>query len=126
MALASHAAWLLIAAVVVSLAYEVFRATARKGVSKYDSGRSVMIGLPLYAGMLVVAALLFTGELLVVWVALLITLAFIAVSIFYYGPVMLMARQPRVIDHLEDRVYTGLLFVAAALLIYRILGLTLS
>ncbi len=126
MELVVHAGWVLIAAVAISLAYETFRAVARAGVSTYDSPRSLMIGIPLYAVIVAVAWLLFAGETWVVWVAFIMTVGLIAISIFYYSPVMLAARRPAMIDHLEDKLYTGLLFVAAALLVYRIAGVSLS
>jgi len=44
------------------------------------------------------------------------------VSIFYYNPKIMLERQPGLIDWFEDLVYTGLLFVAAALLSYAVLG----
>jgi hypothetical protein len=50
----------------------------------------------------------------------------ILVSIFYYNPKIIVERRPGVIDWLEDLVYTGLLFVAATLLIYEIVGKTLQ
>lgn len=46
----------------------------------------------------------------------------IIVSIFYY---VLPQRKPRPIDWLEDKLYTGLLFVAVALVAYDLLGKTL-
>jgi hypothetical protein len=39
---------------------------------------------------------------------------------------MLPQRQPGPIDWLEDKLYTGLLFVAGALLLYEFLGRTLT
>jgi hypothetical protein len=46
----------------------------------------------------------------------------ICVSIFYYNPRIMLARKPGIIDWFEDLVFTGLLFVAAALLLYAISG----
>jgi branched-subunit amino acid ABC-type transport system permease component len=51
--------------------------------------------------------------------------ALIIVSIFYYSPTVLPQRKPGPIDWLEDKLYTGLLFVAVALLAYDLLGKTL-
>ena len=53
-------------------------------------------------------------------------MALIGVSILCYSPVMLPQRQPGPIDWLEDKLYTGLLFVAGALLLYEFLGRTLT
>jgi len=50
----------------------------------------------------------------------------ILVSVFYYNPHMIVARQPGIIDWLEDIVYTGLLFIAATLLLYEVRGRTLE
>ena len=50
----------------------------------------------------------------------------ILVSVLYYNPRMLPARRPGIIDWVEDLVYTGLLFVAAALLLYAVTGKRLS
>jgi hypothetical protein len=46
----------------------------------------------------------------------------ILVSILYYDPVILPDRQPGVIDGVEDLVFAGLFFVAAALLGYAAFG----
>jgi uncharacterized membrane protein YGL010W len=126
MDLSTQAAWILIAAVVISLAYETFRATARAGVSKYDSMRSLLSSVPLYVPIVAAAVALFSGALWIAWIVLVMTIGLIGVSIFYYSPTMLPPRRPAMIDHLEDKVYTGLLFVVAALLIYRVAGVVLS
>lgn len=46
----------------------------------------------------------------------------ILVSIFYYNPRIMIDRQPGVIDWFEDLVFTGLLFVVVALLLYELRG----
>jgi hypothetical protein len=61
----------------------------------------------------------------VAWTTLAVAVALILVSIFYYSPIMLPQRKPGPIDWLEDKVYTGLLFVAVALLAYDLFGKTL-
>jgi hypothetical protein len=48
------------------------------------------------------------------------------VSILYCNPIMLPQRQPGPIDWLEDKLSTGLLFVAVALLLDELLGKTLT
>jgi hypothetical protein len=60
------------------------------------------------------------------WTTLAFGVALILVSIFYYSPVMLPQRQPGLIDWVEDKLYTGLLFVAVALLTYELLGKSLA
>jgi hypothetical protein len=52
--------------------------------------------------------------------------ALIGVSILYYGPIVLPQRRLGSLDWLEDKLYTGLLFVAVALLLYELLGKTLT
>ncbi|GAB2651110.1 hypothetical protein GCM10009743_28980 [Kribbella swartbergensis] len=48
------------------------------------------------------------------------------VSILFYNPKILPARRPGVVDWFEDLVFTGLVFLAAALLLHQVLGLTLE
>lgn len=123
----AQAGWVLLAAMVISLAYETFRATVRAGVSSYDSFRSLITSLPLYAVIIALAVVLLVSDAAwIVWVMLIVSIGLIGVSILYYSPTMLPPRRPTLIDHLEDKVYTGLLFVAAALLIYRLAGQTLG
>jgi hypothetical protein len=62
----------------------------------------------------------------VTWTGLLVAVALIGVSILYSGPIMLPQRQPGPIDWLEDKLSTGLLFVAAVLLLDELLGKTLT
>jgi hypothetical protein len=123
---ASQASWVLIAAFALSALYELYRSTAKAGTSRHDSMRTFLSqALPFYAVGFVVAVLLRTGWQWVAWTALVLGVGLILVSIFYYGPVLLPQRQPGPIDWVEDRVYTGLLFVAVALLAYDLLGKTL-
>jgi len=83
-------------------------------------------GTPFYAIGFSVAVLVRTGWPWATWTGLLVTTALIGVSIFYYSPIMLPHRQPGPIDWLEDKLYTGLLFIAVALLLYDLLGKTLT
>jgi len=122
----SQVSWILIATFALSLLYELYRSTARKGTSRYDSMRSFLTQeLPFYAIALVLAVLVRTGWPWVAWTALAVGVALIIVSIFYYSPNMLPQRKPGPIDWFEDKLYTGLLFVAVALLAYDLLGKTL-
>jgi phosphatidylserine synthase len=122
----TQVSWVLIAAFVLSLAYELYRSTAKHGTSKYDSMRSFLTQeLPFYAVVFVLAVLVRTGWRWVAWTALAVGVALIIVSIFYYSPTVLPQRKPGPIDWLEDKLYTGLLFVAVALLAYDLLGKTL-
>jgi phosphatidylserine synthase len=122
----SQVSWILIAAFALSLLYELNRSTAKAGTSEYDSMRSFLTqALPFYAIAFVLAVLVRTGWPWVAWTALAVGVVLIMVSIFYYSPIMLPQRKPGPIDWLEDKLYTGLLFVAVALLAYDLLGKTL-
>jgi hypothetical protein len=73
----------------------------------------------------VLAMLVRTGWRWVAWTALAAGVALIMISIFCYSPTILPQRKPSLIDWFEDKLYTGLLFVAVALLAYDLLGKTL-
>lgn len=123
----SQVSWVLIATFALSLVYELYRSTAKAGTSKYDSMRSFLTQeLPFYAITFVLAVLVRMGWRWVAWVALAVGVVAIIVSIFYYSPIVLPQRKPGPIDWLEDKVHTGLLFVAVALLVYDLLGKTLT
>jgi phosphatidylserine synthase len=118
-----QAALFLAAAMIIAFAYELYRATAKAGVSRHDNMRVFATqGLPTYVvGALVIAALL-AGWSWAPAAALAFTVAIILVSLFYYNPRIMPERRPELIDWLEDLVFTGLLFVAAALLAYETMG----
>ncbi len=67
-----HAAWALVAAHLLSAVYELWRATAKAGVSQHDSiGAFVRQDLPLYAiAAIVIGLLLFIGSGTAAWVGL--------------------------------------------------------
>ncbi len=122
-----HAAWVLVAAYILSLTYEVWRATAKAGTSRHDSMRAfVTQGVPLYLAAAVVIGLLFAGVSGAAWIGLVFSVLLILVSTLYYNPTVLMERQPRMVDWVEDIAYTGLHFVAAALLAYEVAGRALG
>ncbi len=122
-----HAAWILLITFALSVLYELYRATIKARVSRHDSLRTfVSQGLPLYVAAAIVIAMLFAGFTWAAWVGLIFSVALILVSIFYYNPRIMLERQPGMIDWFEDLVYTGLLFVAAALLLYDVLGKSLA
>jgi hypothetical protein len=122
---ADPVSWSLIAAFGVSVVYESYRCTAKAGTSRWDSTGSLLRLLPLYAVAFALAVLVRTGWRWAAWTTLAFGTASILVSVLYYGPVILPQRKPGRIDWLEDRVYTGLLFVAVALLGCDLLGRTL-
>jgi hypothetical protein len=122
-----HAAWILTVAFGLSLIYELYRATSKAGTSRHDSMRTFVVqGIPLYTLAGVVIALLFTGREWAASVGSTFSVAMICVSIFYYNPRIMLARQPGIIDWFEDLVFTGLLFVAAALLLYAMFGTSIG
>ena len=59
-------------------------------------------------------------------IGLLFSAAVIGASIVYYNPRIMLDRQPGMIDWFEDVVFTGLVFVAGALLLYQVLGVALE
>jgi hypothetical protein len=124
--LESMSAWVLVITFALSLAYEIWRATAKAGTSRHDSVRALVRESWLYVLAGIVIVLLFVGVPFAAWVGLVFTVLVILVSIFYYNPQMMLEREPGLIDWFEDLVYTGLLFVVAALLLLEASGLTLA
>lgn len=124
--LLDHAALALAAAFGISIVYEWWRATAKAGTSRHDT----MGGFALQVGVLYLPAGVLIAGLLLGWpwapvAALVFTTLMILSSVFYYNPVIMMERQPALVDWIEDLVFTGLLFVAAALLGYHVWGFML-
>ncbi|WP_457099321.1 hypothetical protein [Microbacterium sp. P5_E9] len=124
--LESLSAWVLIVTFAISLIYELWRATAKAGTTRYDSLPEFAKLSWLYVVAAIVIVLLFVGVPFAAWVGLIFSLAVIVVSIFYYNPQMMLERKPGIIDWVEDLVYTGLLFVVAAFLTLEVSGLTLA
>jgi phosphatidylserine synthase len=117
-----HAAWTLVVCFALSLVYELYRATAKAGTSRHDTPRMLLLqGVPLYGSAAVVIGLLFAGYGWATWVGLVYCVLLIGVSILYYNPVIMPERKPGLIDWVEDLLYTGLLFVAATMLIYALM-----
>lgn len=118
-----HAAWTLTAAFALSLLYELYRATAKAGVSEHDSMRVFLReGIPVYGIAALVIAWMFTGGTRSAWAGLVFAIVAILVSIFYYNPHVMVVRRPTTLDWIEDLVFTGLLFVAVTQLAYALLG----
>ena len=125
--LVTQAAWILTAAFVLSLAYELYRATAKAGTSSHDAPKAfVKDNVALYAAAAVVIALLFAGFEWAPWVGLIFSAGVTGASIFYYNPKVMLERRPGLVDWFEDLAFTGLLILALALLIYQVLGVTLE
>ncbi len=124
--LALHAAWVLLVAFAMSFAYETWRVLARGGVSVHDTPAEWRKGLAIYAIAAAVIVALFAGLSGSAWAALALSLGFILVSAFYYNPVVMRDRAPGWVDWVEDILFTGLLFVAAWMLVLHLLGFGLS
>ncbi len=125
--LVTQAAWALVAAFVLSLVYELYRATVKAGTSAHDSRASfVKNNVVLYVAAALVIGLLFAGFEWAPWVGLMFTAVVTAASILYYNPRILLERDPGVVDWFEDMVFTALVFLAMALLFYQVLGVTLE
>jgi len=123
----TQAAWMLAAAFTLSLVYELWRATAKAGKSRHDSiGSFVKNNVVFYAIAWIVIALLFAGFDWAQWIGLVFSAGAFTASIFYYNPKIMMERAPGVIDWCEDILFSGLLLVAAVLLLYAVLGVSLQ
>lgn len=120
--LTTDAAWVLTATFALSLAYELYRATVHAGESEHDSMRAFVAQLPLYVIATGVITALFLGERWAAWAGLAFCVAVIAISITFYNPRIMLERRPGLLDWFEDLVFTGLLFVAAAQLVYEVTG----
>lgn len=124
--LATHAAWVLVAAFAISLHYEIWRATAKAGTSRHDSPRAFAQQLVLYVAAALVVAALMAGTVWASWLGLLFSVVMILVSVLYYNPVIMLDRRPGMIDWIEDLLFTGLLFAAATMLLYDVFGFTIA
>lgn len=125
--LVTQAAWSLTAAFILSIVYELYRATAKAGTSLHDSPNAfVKNNIPFYAAAAVVIAVLFAGGAWAPWVGLIFSVGVAVASIVYYNPKVIVERRPGLVDWFEDLVFTGLVILAAALLIYQVLGVTLE
>jgi hypothetical protein len=125
--LMGQAAWILMTAFVLSLVYELYRATSKAGTSRHDSMQSfIKNNVGFYVIAMIVVTLLFVGPEWAAWIGLLFSGGAIVASIVYYNPAIMLERAPGIIDWFEDIVFTGLLFVAAALLLYDVLDVTLE
>ena len=125
--LVTQAAWLLVSAFALSLAYELYRATAKRGTSPHDSMRAFAKNNIVFYGIAaIVIALLFTDLVWAPWVGLAFCAVSITASITFYGPKILIERAPGAIDWFEDILFTALLFTAAVFLVYDAAGVTLT
>lgn len=109
----------------LSAVYELWRAVARTGVMKYDSIQAWLLSMTVVVVEVVVAALLLAGWQWAPHVGFILALGLLLISVFYYGPKVLLERRPGLVDHFEDRVFTALVAIVALLLGYQLLGVTL-
>ena len=123
--LVRHAAWVLVVTFAISVAYELWRATAKAGTSRHDTMSNLLWGVVLYGVSAAVIVALFLNAVWAPWAGLVLSAGWILNSIFYYNPTIMLERHPGVIDWIEDLAFTGLLFVAATLLLYHVLGMEL-
>jgi hypothetical protein len=107
---------------VLSVAYEGWRATARAGVSRHDSPRALAQLAPLYVLAAAVTAALFADLPAAAPIGLVFSVLVVGVFTFHYNPVMMLERQPGVIDWFEDIAYTIAHAVAATQLAYAVVG----
>jgi hypothetical protein len=120
------ASWILIASTSLSLVYELYRVTAKAGISKLDSPRVMVQALPLNVVFLAVAILLRQDWTWIVWVALGLSLFTIVGIMVWYLPKMLPQREPKTLDYAQIASKTGLEFIAVAFLISRLADVTLA
>jgi uncharacterized membrane protein YczE len=126
-ALTTLAAWLMASAFAISTAHEVYRATAKAGVSPYDSMQAALTRtIPFYLGAMVLVLAMGFGVAGAAWAGLALAVAMVLVSAFYYNPTIMSARQPGMVDWAEDVAFTGLFFASSVLLAAHVAGVTLA
>ena len=126
MDLTTLAAWLMASAFAISTAHEAYRASVKAGVSQYDSMHAFLTRtLPFYVVAMIIVFATGIGVPNMAWLALAISIAMVLVSIFYYNPTILRARQPGIIDWTENIMFVGLFFASGVLLAAYVSGITL-
>jgi hydrogenase/urease accessory protein HupE len=117
---------LLVVTFAMAFVYEAYRGFVMTGVSQYDTPSLVGVSLLFSLVGIGIGYLAYRGPHWGRHVALLFVLAVIAGSIVLYNPVILPERDPGLIDHVENLLYTGLMIAVAILLLYDIRGVTLE
>ncbi len=59
------------------------------------------------------------------WAGLVLAIAMVLVSVFYYNPTIMTVRQPGMVDWAEDVAFTGLFFASSVLLTAHLADITL-
>jgi hypothetical protein len=123
----TQAAWVLLAAFVLSLVYEVYRATAKAGTSRHDSMHAfAKNNIGFYAIAAIVIALLFAGLDWGPWVASSSREGRSSPPSCTTTQRSCSSALPALSTGWKTSSSPGLLFVAAGLLIYQVLGITLQ
>lgn len=117
---------LLVVTFAMALAYEAYRGFVKTGVSTYDNPSQVGVAVIVFLVGVAIGYLAYRGPPWGRHLALLFVLVIVAGSIVQYNPVILPARDPGLVDHTENLLYTGLLITVAVLLVYDIRGVTLT
>lgn len=126
MALTTLASWLMASAFALSTVHEVYRATAKAGVSRYDSKRELLTRtLPFYLGAMALVLAMGFGVTGTTWAGLALSVAMVLISALYYNPTIMAARQPGIMDWAEDIAFTGLFFASGVLLVAHLTDNTL-
>lgn len=115
----------LVALTVLSLGYELYRATVMAGTSVHDTLGDVALLVPPYALGLWFGWRMKRGERWALWAVLVYCVLILAISLLYYNPVVMAARQPGVIDWFEDLAYTAMVLVTAYLATNALRGVNL-
>ena len=127
MALTTLAAWLMASAFAISTVHETYRATAKAGVSRYDSMQGFLTRtLPFYVVAMAAVLAMGFGVTGAAWAALVLASGMVLVSAFYYNPTIMAARQPGIIDWAEDVAFTGLFLASGVLLVAHVADVTLA
>src|SRR5690242_13684466 len=84
----------LIALTVLSLGYELYRATVMAGASPHDSLGEVALLVPPYALGIWLGWRARRGDRWALWAVLAYCVIILAISLLYYNPVVMAARQP--------------------------------
>jgi hypothetical protein len=110
-----------------STAHETYRATAKAGVSRYDSMHELLTRmLPFYVVAMAAVLAMGFGVTGAAWAALVLASGMVLMSAFYYNPTIMAARQPGIIDWAEDMAFTGLFLASAVLLAAHVTDVTLT
>lgn len=116
----------MISAFSVSTIHELYRASVKAGVSPYDSMHRLLARtLPFYMVATAVVLAVGFGVTGAEWAGLVLAIAMVLVSVFYYNPTIMTVRQPGMVDWAEDVAFTGLFFASSVLLTAHLADITL-